>query len=71
MRFVRITYQECEERDLTGTSSFDWKPVGLLQDIRLTNGYFDIVDDLSAIELDIVDGELMAPAESRAKRRAQ
>ena len=68
MKFVRITYQECESMDgLQGA----YRGVGIEQDIRLAEGWFDIADDYSAIEMDIVEGELVPFNHRRRRTRVQ
>ena len=64
-RFVRITFQECEEPSDTQIGS-SYATRGLLQDIRLMSGWFRIADDHSpaGIAYEIIAGELHERATS-------
>lgn len=63
-RCVRLTYQEVE------VAGGHYRGLGLLQDIRLIEGYFTIADEHdNTIDLDIFEGRIMEPAEARRLRR--
>lgn len=56
-RFVRFTYQECEEGHPDQPGGF--LVLGITQDIRLMAGRFDIAGDIGgSIRYDIVNGKL-------------
>ena len=54
-KFVRFTYQECESVEGKGG---DYKPLGMEQDIRMMDGYFELSDPSSALQYNIVGGKL-------------
>ena len=64
VRFVRITFQECEEDGRGGTFGFQSRST--VQDIRLISGWFRIADDQApeGIAYEIVAGRLQQRATS-------
>lgn len=53
--FVRFTYQECRAVGPTGGG---YEPLGIEQDIRMMDGYFELSDAHSALQYNVVAGKL-------------
>ena len=53
--FVRFTYEECRS---VGTTGGGYEALGIQQDIRMMDGFFELSDDHGALQYNIVAGKL-------------